>query len=106
VKSAEAQKAVAASFAASDRGVAVAAMEEDFETDLRSDVASIKTPALILYAYDPAAQQPDAATYEATVRAAYKSMPNATLTRIDESRHFIMYDQPEKFDAAVEDFLK
>ncbi|MGD0098068.1 MAG: alpha/beta hydrolase [Terracidiphilus sp.] len=106
VTSPEAQKMIAASFAASDRGVAVEAMEEDLETDLRADVASIKTPALILYAYDPAAQQPDAATYEATVRAAYKSMPNAILTRIDDSRHFIMYDQPAKFDAALEDFLK
>jgi len=106
VKNPDAQKLVAASFAASDRGVAVQAMEEDLQTDLRPAVASIKTPALVLYAYDAAAQQPDAATYEATVQSAYKAMPKATLVRIEDSRHFIMYDQPEKFDAALESFLK
>jgi len=106
VKNPEAQKLIAASFAASDRGVSVEAMEEDLETDLRTDVASIKTPALVLYAYDQAAQQPDPATYEAAVQLAYKKMPNVTLKRIEDSRHFIMVDQPEKFDAAVEDFLK
>jgi pimeloyl-ACP methyl ester carboxylesterase len=106
VKNPDAQKLVAANFVASDRGVAVEAMQEDLQTDLRANVASIKTPALVLYAYDPAALQPDAATYEATVQAAYKTMPNVTLKRIDDSRHFIMYDQPEKFDAALESFLK
>ncbi len=106
VKNPEAQRLVAASFAARDRGVAVVAMEEDLETDLRPDVASIKTPALVLYAYDPEAQQPPPATYEATVQAAYNAMPNVTLKRIGDSRHFIMYDQPEKFDAALEAFLK
>jgi len=106
VKNPDAQKLVAANFVASDRGVAVEAMQEDLQTDLRANVASIKMPALVLYAYDPAALQPDAATYEATVQAAYKTMPNVTLKRIDDSRHFIMYDQPEKFDAALESFLK
>jgi pimeloyl-ACP methyl ester carboxylesterase len=106
VKDPEGQKLVAESFAVSDRAVAVEAMEEDLETDLRPDMASIKTPALVLYAYDPAARQPDAATYEADVQAAYKTMPKVTLKRIEDSRHFIMYDQPEKFDAALEEFLK
>ncbi len=106
VKDPAGQKLVAESFVVSDRAVAVEAMEEDLETDLRPDVASIKTPALVLYAYDPAAQQPDAAAYEAIVQAAYKTMPHVTLVRIEDSRHFIMYDQPEKFDAAVEGFLK
>lgn len=106
VKNPEAQKLISASFVASYRGVAIQAMEEDLETDLRAQVASIKTPALVLYAYDPAAQQPTAAAYEAIVQAAYKAMPNVKLTRIDDSRHFIMYDQPEKFDAALKEFLK
>jgi pimeloyl-ACP methyl ester carboxylesterase len=106
VKNPDAQRLIAANFAASDRGVSVEAMEEDLETDLRLDVASIKVPALVLYAYDSSAQQPDAATYEAAVQVAYKKMPNVTLKRIDDSRHFIMYDQPEKFDAAVQEFLK
>jgi pimeloyl-ACP methyl ester carboxylesterase len=100
------QKLVAARSIASDRPVVVEAMVEDLQTDLRGDVASIATPALMLYAYDAAVQQPDPVKYEATVRAAYKPMPNVTLVRVDDSRHFIMYDQPEKLDAAIEGFLK
>jgi pimeloyl-ACP methyl ester carboxylesterase len=106
VKNPEAQKLVAARSIASDRAVVVEAMVEDLQTDLRGDVASIRTPALMLYAYDAAAQQPDPVKYEATVRAAYKPMPNVTLVRVDDSRHFIMYDQPERLDAAIEGFLK
>ena len=33
-------------------------------------------------------------------------MPNIHILRIDDSRHFIMYDQPAAFDKAVQTFLK
>jgi pimeloyl-ACP methyl ester carboxylesterase len=33
-------------------------------------------------------------------------MPNLKIHRIDDSRHFIMYDQPAAFDKAVQAFLK
>jgi pimeloyl-ACP methyl ester carboxylesterase len=33
-------------------------------------------------------------------------MPHVTLVRVDGSRHFIMYDQPGKMDAAMEGFLR
>ena len=106
VKDPAGQKLVAASSGASDRAVVVEAMVEDMQTDLRGDVATIKVPTLVLYEYDPTLQQPDAATYEASVKAGYKPMPDVTLVRVDGSRHFIMYDQPAKFDAAVEGFLR
>jgi pimeloyl-ACP methyl ester carboxylesterase len=106
VKNSDAQKLVATSIIASDRAVTVEAMAEDIQTDLRADVASIKMPVLVLYAIDPEAQQPDPAKYEATVQAAYKPMPKVKLVKIDSSRHYIMYDQPQKFDAAVKEFLK
>ena len=106
VKDPEGQKLVAASSGASDRAVVVEVMVEDLLTDLRGDVAKIQTPTLVLYEYDPTLQQPDAAAYEASVKAGYKAMPNVVLARVDGSRHFIMYDQPAKFDAALEGFLK
>jgi pimeloyl-ACP methyl ester carboxylesterase len=106
VKNIDAQRLVAASFLASDRAVAVEAMEEDLETDLRKDVASIKTPTLVLYAYDETAQEPAPAKYEAMMQEAYKPMPSVTLVRVDSSKHFIMYDQPAKLNAALEGFLK
>ena len=84
----------------------VEAMVEDMLTDLRGDVAKIGTPTLVLYEYDSGMQQPDPAAFEAAMKAGYAPMPHVTLVRVDGSRHFIMYDQPVKFDAAVEGFLK
>jgi pimeloyl-ACP methyl ester carboxylesterase len=106
VKDPDAQKLVAASSIASDRAVTVDAMIEDMETDMRPNVASIKVPTLVLYEHDTTLQMPDASAYEALMKDGYKPMPNVTLVQVDGARHFIMYDQPAKFDAAVEGFLK
>jgi pimeloyl-ACP methyl ester carboxylesterase len=106
VKDPAAQKLVAASSGTSDRAVVVEAMVEDMQTDLRADVAKIQVPTLVLYEYDAEMKQPDPAAFEAAMKAGYKPMPNVTLVKVDGSRHFIMYDQPAKFDAAVEGFLK
>jgi len=101
----DARKLVTASSVASDRAVFANSMFEDLQTDLRADVATIKTPGLLLYPYDPAFQK-DEAKYDAVYHDAYKTMQNMTLVRIDGSRHFIMYDQPEKMDTAIQEFLK
>lgn len=100
------QAAVEAADEASDRTVFAESMYEDLLTDMRGEMGKIQTPAMVLFAVDASSKQPDPATYEATVREAYKPMPHVTLVRVDGSRHFIMYDQPVKFDAAVEGFLK
>jgi pimeloyl-ACP methyl ester carboxylesterase len=106
VKDPDAQKLVAANSIASDRAVVVDAMIEDMETDLRPDVASIKVPTLVLYEHDTTLTRPDASEYESLMKRGYKPMPNVTLVPVDGARHFIMYDQPAKFDEAVEGFLK
>ena len=106
VKNTDAQKLVAASSIASDRAVFVNSMVEDLETDLRPDVATIKTPMLLLYPYDATLQGPDPAKIDSLYHTAYDSKPNVTLLRIDDSRHFIMYDQPAKMDTAIQSFLK
>ena len=106
VKNTDAQKLVVASSVASDRTVFVNAMCEDMQTDLRGDMATIKTPTLMLYPYDATAQGADPAKVDKLYTTAYAAEPNKKLVRIDDSRHFIMYDQPGKMDAAVETFLK
>jgi pimeloyl-ACP methyl ester carboxylesterase len=106
VKDETARKVLLASMVASDRGILANAMYEDLQTDLRGDIATIKTPALMLYPFDPAMEGPDPATTDALYTSAYKTMPNVKLLRIDDSRHFIMYDQPAKLDAAIEPFLQ
>jgi len=105
VKNADGQKQVAAMTLASDRAVFANSMLEDLQTDLRPDLAKIKTPALLLYPWDSSIS-PDPTGIDAVYIGAYKPMPNMKLVRIDDSRHFIMYDQPAKMDVAMEEFLK
>jgi pimeloyl-ACP methyl ester carboxylesterase len=38
--------------------------------------------------------------------AAFAAPPHKTLRRVDRSLHFIMFDQPAAFAAALDDFLK
>ncbi len=106
VSNPDAQKLVIAASVASDRTVMANAMAEDLMTDLRGQVASIKVPTLLLYPYDASLQGADPAKVDAIYGGAYKSMPNVKLVRIDGSRHFIMYDQPARMDAAIEAFLQ
>ena len=107
VKNPEGQKLVAASSAQSDRSVVLNAMMEDMGTDLRPALAGIKTPTLMLYPFEAGARQGmDPARTDAIYATAFKTMPNVKLQRIDDSRHFIMYDQPSALDAAIQAFLK
>lgn len=103
VASPEGQKAVTAGSIASDRTVFANAMLEDLGTDLRPRLAGIKTPATVLYPFTAAqGTQSDVA---ALYTSSYAGMPNVQFTRIDGSLHFIMYDQPAAFHAAVVSFL-
>ena len=100
------QKQIAASSTATDRAVMIEAMTEDLQTDTRGGLAAVTAPALVLYEHDPTLQQPNADSYEQAMQSSYKPMPNVKLVRVDGSRHFIMFDQPAKFDAALEPFLR
>lgn len=100
------QKLVASESLASDRTVMANAMYEDLTTDLRPALAQIKTPTVLLYPYDAAVAGPDTTRVDTIYKSAYSTMPNVTLHRIDNSRHFIQLDQPAAFDTEVQSFLK
>ena len=106
VKTPEGTKVVAANSIASDPHVFANAMFEDLTADLRPELASIKTPTTVLYPYDSTLEGPDPARFDALYRGAYSTMPNVTFQRIDDSRHFIQFDQPAAFNSAVQAFLK
>ena len=42
---------------------------------------------------------------DAIYRGAYAALRKATLSRVPDSAHFIMIDQPERFRAEVKAFL-
>lgn len=89
---------------ASDRVTFAQAMYEVMTTDMRGEVANVVTPITIVYAYD-AAMGPEA-MIDGLYRGGFAPAPNARFVRIDGSYHFIMFDQPEAFGAAVADFLR
>ncbi|MFM9865302.1 MAG: alpha/beta fold hydrolase [Micropepsaceae bacterium] len=88
----------------SDPAVVAQAMYEDFITDMRPRLGSIKAPTLVLYAYDPSMGIPQPAM-DGLYQSAYAAMPSKKLVRIDGSYHFIQIDQPEAFERELAAFL-
>lgn len=88
----------------SDTKTVANAMYELMITDLRPELVHIKTSIEVVYAYDALFGVP-AAGVDAMYRQAYASASDIHFTRIDDSFHFIMLDQPERFSSAVKAFL-
>ena len=88
----------------SDRHTFVTAAFEDITTDARPQLPKIEAPITVLYAFDAGKRSQKDVDKQA--HDAYATAPQVTLIRIDDSAHFIMLDQPQKFDEAVQKFLK
>lgn len=89
----------------SDQALTADVMAEVMTTDLRSDMSSIAAPTDILYAYDPATPVSSMAI-DQLYASAYAGLPNRRLVRIDDARHYIMMDQPERFHREVKTWLE
>ena len=72
------------------------AMTDDMLADLRPGLATVKTPVTVLYETQIAPM----------IQAGYAPLGPKTLVEVPNSKHFIMYDQPARFDAEVDAFLK
>ena len=104
-KSPEGQKLIKQWSIDSSRPVMARALYDLLTTDARAELPAIKTPTTLLYPYDAAMGAPTA-MIDKTYGDAYAALPGVTLKRIDDSRHFIMFDQPKAFADAVDAFLK
>lgn len=91
--------------ARSDRAVSSAAFRELIVTDLRPEIGRITAPTRVLYVRFNDPRMTDAIT-DSIYQASFAALPGATLTRIDDSAHFIMLDQPARFAAEVNAFLE
>ena len=83
--------------------VSARAYHELVVTDLRPELVNIKAPLTVLYIAPKGfltAEQADAA-----YTAAYANVKGARLKRVDDSAHFLMWDQPKLFQAEVKTFL-
>lgn len=89
---------------ASDRQAMASAIREVMTTDLRPGLAAMTTPVWAVYAADADGGAP-AAMADGVWGREYATLPGVRLVRVDDSRHFIMADQPARFAAVVDEFL-
>ena len=98
------RKAVAQWSRRSDPRVVAQAFYDDMTTDMRGGLPKITAPVTLLYAQDDSAMTAEAATKAFVPQ--YAGTPKFEAKMISGSRHFIMLDQPDKFGAALTEFLK
>jgi pimeloyl-ACP methyl ester carboxylesterase len=87
---------------ASDRTTVANAAYELSLADLSPNLSKIQAPVEVLAA---APIEATAAQTAAVYAAQYKDTPHLHVDAIAPSKHFIMFDQPDKFAAAVDAFL-
>lgn len=88
---------------AADPRVSGAAMYEDMTTDLRPAMKTIAIPITLVYPWSPSGPTKDQA--DAMYRSAYADAPHVTFIDIGDAAHFVMLDQPARFQQAVDTFL-
>jgi pimeloyl-ACP methyl ester carboxylesterase len=88
----------------SDPRTVATAFHEVLVTDLRPELARITAPITVLYAIPPGPMPPD--QFDASVRLLYANAAGARLIKIDDSNHFIQIDQPARFVAEVDAFMR
>jgi pimeloyl-ACP methyl ester carboxylesterase len=79
------------------------AIYEDATSDLRGDVPAIgRVPTTVLYAVSDPARE---AMFRSIFAGAYAAAPSIRVVPVENSAHFIMLDQPDRFREAVTAFL-
>jgi pimeloyl-ACP methyl ester carboxylesterase len=91
---------------ASDRTAVGDAMAEMFGTDLRGDLAKIKSPALVFGSWIAYSQYTDHKRTEGNLRAQYAQLKGVEIQVNDTAHHFIMWDDPDWMFAHLDRFLK
>lgn len=89
---------------ASDRQAMASAIRDVMTTDARPGLAAMTTPVWAVYAAD-ANGGASAAMADGMWGREYAALPGVKLVRVDDSRHFIMTDQPERLAVLVDEFL-
>jgi pimeloyl-ACP methyl ester carboxylesterase len=81
---------------ASDPQVVVNAMTEDMLADLRPSLTTVNVPVTVLY------ETP----LKSLMESGYAPLRGVKLVEVPNAKHFIMDDQPQRFDAEVRTFLQ
>ncbi|MBB3873719.1 alpha/beta fold hydrolase [Brevundimonas mediterranea] len=88
----------------SDQKVSAAAFRELITMDLRPELTRITAPTEVLYVkFNDPRMTPQIT--DAVYQMSYAGLPGVTLKRIDDSAHFIMFDQAQAFYGELDAFL-
>jgi pimeloyl-ACP methyl ester carboxylesterase len=101
IRSDAARAGVLADAVKSDQQTTGAAIYEMLTTDLRPELGKIRAPVLIVAA-GMNARMLGRARLDALWRAQIDLIPKKELVLVDEAKHFVMLDQPDKFYALVD----
>lgn len=101
----EVQAAIVRWSVASDRRAMAAAFRDVMVTDARPGLAAMTLPVTAVYAADADGGTPPEMA-EALWTREYAAVPGVKLIRVDDSRHFVMADQPERLGDLIDAFLK
>jgi pimeloyl-ACP methyl ester carboxylesterase len=92
---------------ASDQAVAAQGFADLARTSLLEDVGRIRAPLVVLYTDPGGAAQlgftPD--RVDTVYRMSYRAAPQAVVTRVPDTMHFVMYDNPAFFQTKLREFL-
>jgi pimeloyl-ACP methyl ester carboxylesterase len=88
----------------SDRRMVANAFHELIVTDLRPELGRITPPVTVLYVHPPNVPIPPE-QFDTSMARLYANVPNVRLVKIENSRHFIQWDQPARFINEVDAFM-
>lgn len=88
----------------SDRATTADVMAEVMVTDLRGDMARIMCPVDIVYAWEKSGHATRVAL-DQVYGSTYSGLQDKRMLRIDQARHYVMFDQPQLFYDAVKGWL-
>jgi pimeloyl-ACP methyl ester carboxylesterase len=81
---------------ASDQQVVAQAFRDVLVTDLRPELPRITIPVTVLLAQT---------TDEAHLHEMYGNLPQARFVRVENAKHFIMLDQPQRMVTEIQEFM-
>ncbi|PID61532.1 MAG: hypothetical protein CSB44_06995 [Gammaproteobacteria bacterium] len=89
---------------ASDRDVYAQVMREVMAYDGREEIADIECPVTVIYAFDEEMPLSEERLHQ-FYQDAYAQVDDLGLVQVDDSFHFVMWDQPQAFYARLNEVL-
>lgn len=88
----------------SDRRTTADVMAEVMVTDLRGDLQNIKAPVDVIYAWDKVSHASKMGL-DQVYASSYSGLTQGRRLRIDDARHYVMFDQPAALYGAMNAWL-